>query len=456
MTARISVLVLAAALFTATPLTARDATADRLPATGEPIPSFSRQTGLACNVCHTAFPQLTSFGRTFKLNGYTMTTQQLLEAGDSTGRSLKLDLIAPVSAMVEASATVLKTAQPGTQNGNVLFPQQLSIFLGEEITPRLGAFVQLTYDPEAGGIGMDNAEIRYANHAAVGRKDLTYGFTLNNNPTMQDLWNTTPAWGFPFASSPTAPSPAAAPLIAGALAQQVAGLGAYASLNNTVYGEVTAYRSAPKGGRALPDSASEGTLKGVAPYGRLVLEHQWSRNYLALGAYGMSARQYPTGTSGETNRYADLGFDAQYEHRAGEGFFTVHGTWIHEKQTLDASFADSEAANPTNTLNSFRGDASYYVGHHTHLVGATAGYFSTTGSADATLYAPGPITGNGSGSPNSNGLIGELVLLPWLNTRFALQYVAYTKFNGSKLDYDGSGRKASDNNSLYLLAWLIF
>ena len=25
------------------------------------IPSFSRQTGLACNVCHTAFPMLTAF-----------------------------------------------------------------------------------------------------------------------------------------------------------------------------------------------------------------------------------------------------------------------------------------------------------------------------------------------------------------------------------------------------------
>jgi hypothetical protein len=37
--------------------------------------------------------------------------------------------------------------------------------------------------------------------------------------------------------------------------------------------------------------------------------------------------------------------------------------------------------------------------------------------------------------------------MPWLNTRFALQYVAYTKFNGSKLNYDGAGRNASDNNT---------
>ena len=52
--------------------------------------------------------------------------------------------------------------------------------------------------------------------------------TLNNNPTMSDLWNSTPAWGYPFTTSPLAPTPAAATIIDGGLAQQVAGLGAYA------------------------------------------------------------------------------------------------------------------------------------------------------------------------------------------------------------------------------------
>jgi len=37
------------------------------------VPSFTRQTGLACSACHYQFPQLTPFGRLFKLNGYTLT-----------------------------------------------------------------------------------------------------------------------------------------------------------------------------------------------------------------------------------------------------------------------------------------------------------------------------------------------------------------------------------------------
>ena len=36
------------------------------------IPSFARQTGQPCASCHSAFPQLTPFGRRFKLNGYTL------------------------------------------------------------------------------------------------------------------------------------------------------------------------------------------------------------------------------------------------------------------------------------------------------------------------------------------------------------------------------------------------
>ena len=36
------------------------------------MPSFARQTGQPCATCHNGvFPQLTPYGRQFKLNGYT-------------------------------------------------------------------------------------------------------------------------------------------------------------------------------------------------------------------------------------------------------------------------------------------------------------------------------------------------------------------------------------------------
>ena len=418
----------------------------------EVIPSFSRQTGLACNVCHTTFPQLTPFGRLFKLNGYTLTGLQVVEAG-APKTSLKIDLIPPVSAMVMSSATWTKTAQPGTQNGNVELPDQLSLFLGEEITPRLGTFLQFTYTGVDGSFGIDNFDLRYANHGKLAGKELIYGVSLNNNPTVQDVWNSTPAWGFPWASSPVAPTPAAAPLIDGGLAQQSAGLGTYALWDNRVYGEVSLYRSAPQGGPHPPDASAANTLHGVAPYWRLALQHGWRKQYLEVGTYGMATRLFPTGVAGPTDHYTDVGVDAQYERRMGGGSATAHTTWIHETQDLTASFDSARAATATSTLNTFRIDGSYYTAGR---VGATLAYFSTTGAADSVRYAPGPIGGSRTGSPNSNGIIGELDFLPWLNTRLTAQYVVYTKFNGAETDYDGSGRKASDNNTLYLLVWLVF
>jgi hypothetical protein len=38
-------------------------------------------------------------------------------------------------------------------------------------------------------------------------------------------------------------------------------------------------------------------------------------------------------------------------------------------------------------------------------------------------------------------------------TQFALQYTFYSRFNGARHNYDGSGRSAADNNTLYLLLW---
>ena len=85
--------------------------------------------------------------------------------------------------------------------------------------------------------------------------------------------------------------------------------------------------------------------------------------------------------------------------------------------------------------------------------------FSTTGSADAALYgagaAPGVVT-SANGDPATKGWMAELNYVPWLNTKLSLQYTGYTKFNGGKSNYDGFGRNASDNNTIYALVWFAY
>jgi hypothetical protein len=408
-------------------------------------------------MCHNQFPQLTPFGRLFKLNGYTLNGLKNIVAGDSTRPSLSLVPIPPLSAMIVTSLTHTSKAVPEAQNNSAMFPEQASLFLGAAITPRIGAFVQLTYAAQDGAVGIDNVDIRYANHTTVAEKDLLIGVTMHNNPTVQDLWNTVPAWIYPFMSSSTAPSPMASTLLEDNLGQQVIGLGGYALWDNLLYTELTAYRSAQQGTRVPLDSGSRNVIDGVIPYGRLALQHSFDNTYVMIGGFGVAGAQiFPTGVTGATDGFTTLGLDAQIEHKLDQGGAMLIGrtSFIHEKQTLDATFAAEEAQNARATLKSFHANVSYLPS--TRMSG-TVGYFNISGSSDTLRYAPGELTGSRTGSPNTNGFMGELDFNAWQNTRLGLQYTAYRLFNGSSDAYDeDGGRKASHNNTLYLYTWVAF
>jgi hypothetical protein len=409
---------------------------------------------MACAACHNYFPQLNSFGRQFKLGGYTLSTISTIDQKDQQGKeNLKLLTTPPVSVMLQTSFSHLKEKLPDTQNDNIELPQQLSVFLSGLIAPGLGTFIQLTYDQQGAAIGIDNIDFRYARQANLFSKSLIYGFTLNNNPTVQDIWNSTPAWGYPFASSLVAPSPMAATLLEGGLAQQVAGIGTYGLFNNLLYAEFSFYRSAPQGVPDPPSTDAEMIVKGVAPYWRLALQHQWEKNYLEIGMLGLSANLYPKGIAGNTDRYTDIGFDLQFEHSVSNSTIILHSSWIREMQKLTASVDSGNVQNDKNSLNSFKIDASIYFDRG---FGLTAAYFSTKGSNDPIQYSPSPVSGSRIGKPDSDGVILQVNFIPWNNTQFSLQYVINNKFNRTSSDYDASGRNASANNCLYLLTWINF
>lgn len=421
------------------------------------VPGFSRQTGLPCSTCHYQFPQLTPFGRLFKLNGYTMSGLATIAGGDSARPTLKLPPIPTVSAMLVTSLAHTSKVLPAAQNNTALFPEQASIFLGGEITARMGAFVQFTYAAPDGAIGIDNVDVRYANHVTWLDKDLLLGATLHNNPTVQDVWNTVPAWGFPFMSSSVTPSPIASTLIDGTLGQQVIGLGGYALWDNLLYAEVTAYRSAQQGARTPLDSGSQNVVSGVIPYGRVALQNSFGDTYLMVGGFGfLGARVFPIGVTGPTDHYTTLGADAQVEHKldAGGAMLIGRTSYIHESQTLDATFEAGEAQSRTADLETFRANVSYLPSIH---FSGTVGWFSTAGSADELRYPSEELVGSRTGKPNTDGMIGELTWNAWENTRLGLQYTAFTHFNGASAEYDMTGgRRAKDNNTLYLYSWLAF
>jgi hypothetical protein len=435
-----------------------------LPVNAQAVPSYARQTGMPCSGCHTTPPELTSFGRSFKINGYTLTgLKQIEAAGKGTGAGLKLNEIPPISAMLITSYTHTAKSQPDTQNDDTSFPQEFSLFFAGEITPHIGSFLQLTYAQSEDTNGdnttsfsLDNTDIRYANHLTLGGKDTVYGLTLNNSPTVEDPWNSTPVWGYPFITSEVAPSPGWAPLVSDALAQEVAGLGGYALWNDHLYADLTLYRSAHllgSGPGNAPNSDSSDTIQNVTPYWRLAWQQPIGSNYLEVGTFGLYSKLYPEGISGKTNKYTDLALDTQFEHPMGDDMLTLRGTYIHENQSLDASVENGDANSTSQSLDTVNLNGTYHLGT---AAAFSIGGFNTTGSHDSALYVPDPSVDGADGRPDSRGYILQATYLPWQNTQFTLEYVGYTKFNGSDNNYNGSGRDASDNNAVYLAAWFVF
>lgn len=423
-------------------------------------PSFARQMKLSCSTCHVGgFPQLTRFGRLFKLNGYTLSgLPQIVEQLDTLARrSLELSPIPGLSMAAIVDVTSLSKPLPGASSTTADYPQQLSLFFGGEIAPKFGGLAQLTYSDVSGRLSIDNTDVRFASHAKLNDRDVLFGVTLHNNPTVQDVWNSVPAWNYPFVSPVLVPRPKASTMIEGGLAQSVLGLGAYALYDNLLYAEVSGYTSAPQGPRTLADSGARNTTRSVAPYWRIALQNRHGPGYLMVGAFGLSADLYPKGSGGASNHYDDVGVDAQAEHDVGKGMLIVRTSWIHEHQGLVASFTASpqSALNVTNTLESFRANAQFVPNRYYSF---TLGYFGTSGSSDSRLYAPAAVTGSSTGSPNTEGAIGELTLNPWLNARIGLQYVMYQRFNGASSSYDvaSNGRSAQDNNTLLLYTWFAF
>ena len=439
------------------------------------LPAYARQTGQPCATCHTAFPELTPFGRRFKIGGYT------LQGGSWQGP--------PIAAFYQTGLTHTQAPQdvppaPGLHTNNNLTSQQVSGFIAGRLYDNLGSFIQITGDPVHGTVFLDSSDLRYADSVRLFQQETILGLDVNNSPTIEDPWNTTPAWGWPQISSTIAPA-FAPPLthIENAYATKVGGAGAYVFWNDMLYADVTAYKGLPVPAlQALNvGNSTTNALTNVAPYWRLAFEPHWGSHYLMVGTFGMygqivPGRQYGFGT----DDFLDVALDSQYQYDGDPWSLTVKLTDIMEWQRLNATFALNGASNLHNTLNSFKANASF-VWDHTYSLGF--GYFNVSGSRDCNLYGSGfnPICSPTSigalsnsfvSSPNGDGFILDLAYIPFSlgapgpddyktwNARIGLQFTGYLQLFGGGRNFDGSflggTHNASGNNSVFAYAWLAF
>jgi hypothetical protein len=422
------------------------------------VPSYARQTGLACSGCHYTPPELNPAGRRFKLTGY-------VDKGDDTktvkaegGKNRSpLDILAslPLSVMLDASFTSTKSPIPTTQNGSFELPQDISLFLAGAWTSHVGSFLQTTYSAQKDHFTSDNTDIRYANKTTLGGKELVYGLDLNNNPTVEDLWNSTPAWSYPWVASDWAPTPAAAPIIQGHLAQDVAGIGAFGMWNNHLYLDVAGYRSEHIGGPQPNAGIGAGgtpagiNIRGLAPYWRLAWQQLTGKTQYEFGTYGMHMRSTPQGITGLEDSYTDWAVDTQIDRTMfRKDVLSFRATYIRENNDLLASLLTLKTAGQgPHHLNTVLTNAEYHFGNR---YTGTFGWFDTTGTVDTTLFGAAPVTGSANGDPRGAGYIANFSFWPWQNLWLAAQYTGYARFNGGSTNYDGSLRNASANNTIYL------
>ena len=432
-----------------------------LSSSAQAVPAFARQTGQPCAGCHTAFPELTPFGRRFKLGGYSM------QGGDSP--------LPPVAAMLMPGYTHTQAKQdappsPGLKTNDNFVTQQVTGLYAGKVYGDLGAFIQVSGNPVTGQVWFDGSDARYVKTFPLFGKDTVFGIDVNNTPTLQDVWNTVDAWSFPQLSSGVAAfSPPGTHI--SAIAQTVGGVGAYMFWNDMLYAEVTAYGGFDRRtlqAFGMQPGPTPDTQPGIQPYWRLALEPHWGDHYLMIGTYGMYGQTVPAGIPGTgTDKYLDVGFDAQYQYDGDKYSVTVKVNDTIETQKLDSSFFQTISANPTNRLNFFKANATY-VWDHTYSL--SAGYFSVTGSSDMGLYGANSV----ANSPNSNGYILDAAYLPFshgspglyssYNARIGVQYIHYNQLFGGASNFDGmigtpgagGTHNASGNNTVFLYAWAAF
>jgi hypothetical protein len=159
------------------------------------LPTFSRQTGMACSACHFQhFPALNSFGRAFKAGGFTMVGAQGKIEGDrlSIPDTLNMSFLSSLG-YVKSNQTADNTGvskNPG--NGGVYLPGiggEASLMVGGRVSDFAGFLSEITLSgaaaidsgklailPEIGSSGIHAGAVPFATNG----QGASYGFEYLN------------------------------------------------------------------------------------------------------------------------------------------------------------------------------------------------------------------------------------------------------------------------------------
>jgi len=336
------------------------------------IPSFARQTGLACDVCHTVFPHLTPFGREFKLHGFTYDYSSLIKMVREAAKKRAAegggmpDLVINKIPMVSVRIAGMWANQDGGSmvgHGRITNNQDAfsypagyptkdtfnlvkgdSLYIAGEITPHLGAWVEIGGWNDSGGsaslAGYD-AILNGGDHT-VDNKNFTYGLSFENMVGFDDVGQAGPGnWGIPDTMNPLSTHNTLFDPFGGSAI--VEGVEAYAMLGDFthggIYGNIGLYDPSNGNDEGTPPVAIGGNSKlagngswhGAKHVDTYVNVEYWlpgfKNIYSMIGAFGYFGQEKMESPASQyySDNVNDYGLEAQAQYIGGKNLVEFFG-----------------------------------------------------------------------------------------------------------------------------------
>jgi len=437
------------------------------------IPSFARQTGLACDVCHTVFPHLTPFGREFKLHGFTYDYSDLIKmvrqaakkrAAEEGGMpDLVINKIPMVSVRIagvwanQDGGSKVGNGKVSDTQGNFSYPAGYptkdtfnlvngdSLYIAGEITPHLGAWVEIGGWNDHGGnaslAGYD-AILNGGDHT-VDNKNFTYGLSFENMVGFDDVGQAGPGnWGVPLMNPLSTHNTLFDPF--GGLI--IEGAEAYAMLGNFtnggIYGNIGLYDPSTGNNEGAGSSiATVGNIAGTSSYSWQGAKHvdtyadveYWlpgfKNIYSMIGAFGYFGQEkMENGSVQYSDNVNDYGLEAQAQYIGGKNLVEFFG---EVQKQHDSKFYGTDE---------WTGTPYYGASVNRTGIALKADYYydRTYGVYAKYMYAH-------SGTVQDvdySGYILGVSWYPWQNVNVKAERMMWSKYHPGQVQYPGSS--ASD------------
>ena len=414
--------------------------------TASAVPLFSRQTAQPCGRCHASAPELNTFGRRFKLAGYTFESKKY--------KPIPLSILA-LTNYTHTREGVKPSPHNADSNDNVR-TQFVNAYTGGVITKSAGALVQGTYEGDRRKVALGNVDVRYVHDTHIGNESVLFGLAIHNDPGRQDPWNTGLNRTWPYFKSDLEPTPRNGLVLDRALSRRVVGASGYGFVNDSLYLELGTYLPLGGDARNAVNVRSGTELENPALYLRAAREFKLRRGALSIGVAYLDAKVQKSESRFPYNA-RDLLVDVLYQRKMPPHLFSFSASYAHEFLDTGSARSRGQAGSDSNHLDRYDLWGKYV---YKSSYGFGLGFRGIHGSKDRLFFE------TSDGRPDTGTLRVDLYwnplnkrppkFYPWVRTRFGIQYAHFVTFDGRADDSDGNGRDAKDNDTVQIYWGLVF